>query len=729
MESNAEFVNVAIRIKPNKSNSESQCLCIISQEPPVLLLVDRSQTFTFDNIFSEDVSQETVYNKTVKPLVHYVKKGYNSTVFAYGQTGTGKTYTMGTEPNVTDQKNVGLILRTLNQFFEYNDDDDSEVEILLSFIEIYKEKAFDLLQNDTNPLKVKGVKVEGFNKEKVYSLNEAIHFLKMGNKNRHTRGTNQNSQSSRSHAIFTIYCNTKHKDIETSAKLNLVDLAGCESVKKTGTSGSSFQEGININRGLLSIGQVMTALSNNSTFIPYRQSVITSILKDSLNKNNFVSLIACVSPIAEDSTETVQTLEFAQRVKRIKSKPEVNEVISQFRKENPLLFQLKMNTPFKRPLFMNTPKPPKQQKLSIISEPSYSSIITDQSHSPKSLSSSVASSITNTLRSSLDSVSAPQALSPIIRKYMTAMESSLMDKIGSVIQSTLKTESREQVMEKENPRTPELTWALIKNEVSKIVKSEVAQLTGNEVRATSSPLGEHLDDVRKILNYDISPLAEPGTSTTEYEFKVPELPAEQKSTSFALSPIENIMPRRSMRLSMRRRSRCSINNNNKSSVVDLEVSIESSLSFREDIKLLEQTLIDNIENSVECSTWKPPVAPRRSMRIRKSVNPLQNKLQGKTKKQLNVLNTPAGKRLLKTTQKDSPHTSHTKGVLHTINYGSSREIGKLQSVGPKTAQHISLFRDIKGKLSTLSDLKQIPGWGPKKFDRFVEQNLLKEELL
>uniref|UniRef100_A0A6P7GHI0 Kinesin-like protein KIF3A n=1 Tax=Diabrotica virgifera virgifera TaxID=50390 RepID=A0A6P7GHI0_DIAVI len=80
-------------------------------------------------------------------------------------------------------------------------------------------------------------------------------------------------------------------------------------------------------------------------------------------------------------------------------------------------------------------------------------------------------------------------------------------------------------------------------------------------------------------------------------------------------------------------------------------------------------------------------------------------------------------------KKDSPHTSHTKGVLHTINYGSSREIGKLQSVGPKTAQHISLFRDIKGKLSKLSDLKQIPGWGTKKFDRFVEQNLLKEELL
>ncbi|CAH1285893.1 unnamed protein product [Diabrotica balteata] len=631
MESNTEFVNVAIRIKPNKSNSESQCLCIISQEPPVLLLVDRSQTFSFDNIFSEDVSQETVYNKTVKPLVHYVKKGYNSTVFAYGQTGTGKTYTMGTEPNVTDQKNVGLILRTLNQFFEYNDDDESEVEIHLSFIEIYKEKAFDLLQNESNRLKIKGVKVEGVNKEKVFSLHEAIHFLKMGNKNRHTRGTNQNSQSSRSHAIFTIYCNTKHKDIETSAKLNLVDLAGCESVKKTGTYGSSFQEGVNINRGLLSIGQVMTALSNNSTFIPYRQSIITSILKDSLNKNNFVSLIACVSPLTEDTTETVQTLEFAQRVKRIRSRPEVNEVISQYKKENPLMFQMKMNTPFKRPLFMNTPRPPKQQKLSTINEPSYSSIITDQSQSPKSLSSSVASSITNTVRSSLDSISAPQALSPIIRKYMNAMESSLMDKIGNVIQSTLKTESREQVMEKENDRTPGVTWALIKNEVSKIVKSEVAQLTGNGVRATSSPLGEHLDDVRKVLNYDISPLASTEGITTEYEFKVPELPVEKKSTPFALSPIENIIPRRSMRLSMKRRSKCSINNN-QNSVGDLELSIESSLTFREDIKLLEQTLIDNIENSEECSKWKPAVVPRRSMRIQKSDKPLQNKVQGKIEK-------------------------------------------------------------------------------------------------
>jgi hypothetical protein len=125
---------------------------------------------------------------------------------------------------------------------------------------------------------------------------------------------------------------------ETMAKLNLVDLAGSESARKTGNQGSSFYEGININKGLLSLGQVMMALSTNSIHIPYRQSVITTILQDSLNRKNFVSLIACVSSNVEDLGETLQTLEFANRVKKMKNKPEVNEFILQYKHNNPNIF-------------------------------------------------------------------------------------------------------------------------------------------------------------------------------------------------------------------------------------------------------------------------------------------------------------------------------------------------------------------------------------------------------
>ncbi|XP_074028236.1 no distributive disjunction [Leptinotarsa decemlineata] len=750
MDSDLEFVNVSIRIKPVLDKDDiTSCLKIISKQPPVLFMIDRSQTYNFDNIFTEEVSQETVYNETVKPLVDYVKQGYNCTVFAYGQTGTGKTYTIGTNSNVLNETDFGLIPRTLNQFFEYNNDSDSEVEISLSFIEIYNEKVFDLLQNDNKPpLQVKGLKAQGFCQEKVFNLFEARHFLKMGNKNRHTAGTKQNAQSSRSHAIFTIYCKVRHKDSETLAKLNLVDLAGCENVRKTGTEGDAFHEGVNINKGLLSIGQVMTALSMNSSYIPYRQSIITSILQDSLNRQNFISLIACISPLTEDSTETLQTLDFAQRVKKMKNKPEVNEIVTRYKKENPTLFVTSRtsSTPFKRPALPNqTPRPTKKLKrlpLTVIDEPDHSpslkSFCSNNSNSVSSIS-STASALSN-----LDP--AQSNLSPVIKKYMTAMESSLMGKLELVIKSTLKRPGRESYLTedaskqdiKENINcTPMMPWNEIQSEVSKIVRSEIAQLTSRSTRAASSPIDvkENLDNIKKVLNYG-SPLEDSiGTnykSNTEenVQFKIPERPVEKRTKvkpqrTPSISPIETVKIRRSIRLSMKK---CNNNNSQQFNLSDVNYCLEG-------FENLEMSMKSNFkDDSLEdfYHGKRRSIRLKHQSKLKESNGTLKNSdsiTKKKHFKKPTISNTPIGKRLLKENRNDSPCTAHTKIVLDTLNTGSLKQLEKLHSIGVKTAQQIVLFREIKGRLKKISDLSGMPGWGSKKFEKFVEQNFLKKELI
>lgn len=194
----------------------------------ILLVPERGQVYSFDRVFTESDTQRDIFDAVVKPLVDRVQGGYNCTVFTYGQTGTGKTYTMGTSCDVkaglSSPDDEGLIPRTLNAFLEAKEDYD--VDIYISFMEIYNEKVFDLLtaRDPIGPLVVKGMmfvidkfclllffslagfKVCGLSRKKVFSVCDANHFLRVGNKKRHTGETKQNLNSSRSHAIFTIYC-------------------------------------------------------------------------------------------------------------------------------------------------------------------------------------------------------------------------------------------------------------------------------------------------------------------------------------------------------------------------------------------------------------------------------------------------------------------------------------------------------------------------------------------
>ncbi|XP_055384041.1 kinesin-like protein Nod [Condylostylus longicornis] len=302
------------------------------------ILIANERAYAFDYIFQSHVGQKEVFDTLAYPLVKKALQGYNCNIFAYGQTGTGKTYTMGLEQNLRD-KYAGIIPRCLHEIFDT--EDMVCKKILVSYIEIYNEKVFDMLSFDPNEqIYMKGCKFSGGNKKEIKTAEEGLKILCEGNRNRHVRPTKMNAQSSRSHAIFTIYIEQIGDMVITSSMLNLIDLAGSESVRRTGHQGIALSEGVNINQGLLSVGKVIQALNAGNKVIPYRDSILTSVLQDSLNVNSYLTLLACISSEKIDKSETLYTLRFAQSAKFLRNNPLANIALSQYQK-------LKQKTPSK----------------------------------------------------------------------------------------------------------------------------------------------------------------------------------------------------------------------------------------------------------------------------------------------------------------------------------------------------------------------------------------------
>ncbi|XP_023217918.1 chromosome-associated kinesin KIF4-like [Centruroides sculpturatus] len=329
-------VKVALRCRPliNKEILEGcqSCIRFIPNEPQVVIGVDKA--FTYDYVFSPEVSQQHVYDKSVSVLIDKLFKGYNVTVLAYGQTGSGKTYTMGTSSALESEENVGIIPRAVKDIFNtINKTTDAKCSVKISFLEIYKEEIFDLLNNnkDKDSITVRenfdgSIRIVGLTETIASSLEETMQLLETGTLTRTTAATAMNFNSSRSHAIFTItleQCNNDTDDI-IYAKFHFVDLAGSERAKKTGAQGERLKEGININRGLLALGNVISSLCNESSHIPYRDSKLTRLLQDSLGGNSHTIMIACVSPADFNLDETVNTLRYADRARKIKNKPIIN---------------------------------------------------------------------------------------------------------------------------------------------------------------------------------------------------------------------------------------------------------------------------------------------------------------------------------------------------------------------------------------------------------------------
>uniref|UniRef100_A0AAY5F3C9 Kinesin motor domain-containing protein n=1 Tax=Electrophorus electricus TaxID=8005 RepID=A0AAY5F3C9_ELEEL len=335
-------VRVALRCRPliPKEVSEGcqRCLTFVPGEPQVV--VGNDKAFTYDYVFDPTTEQEEVFNTAVSPLMGGLFKGYNATVLAYGQTGSGKTFSMG-GTYTSDQENeptVGVIPRVVRKIYqEKAKRTDTEFFISVSYLEIYNEEILDLLciSKEKPVISIRedpkdGIKIVGLMEKDVSNAMEMVGCLELGNCARTVASTAMNAASSRSHAIFTVILEQRRgadKSDTVISKLHLVDLAGSERQKKTKAEGDRLKEGISINKGLLSLGNVISALGDESkkgTFVPYRDSKLTRLLQDSLGGNSHTLMIACVSPADSNIEETINTLRYADRARKIKNKPILN---------------------------------------------------------------------------------------------------------------------------------------------------------------------------------------------------------------------------------------------------------------------------------------------------------------------------------------------------------------------------------------------------------------------
>ncbi|TRY92468.1 hypothetical protein DNTS_028175 [Danionella cerebrum] len=339
-------VQVAVRVRPllPKEILHSHEICITADPEESRVTLGHDRHFHSDFVFEDNSTQEEVYTNCVQPLIEAFFDGFNATVFAYGQTGSGKTYTIG-EANMSAFRDdeQGIIPRAVAEIFKLLDENDLiDFSVRVSYMEVYKEVFRDLLEVETASKDIhiredeKGnVVLCGVKECEVEGLDEVLSLLESGKTARHTGATQMNPQSSRSHTIFTVLMEQRHGGSRgasgtiqiLSSKFHFVDLAGSERILKTGNTGERLKESIQINSGLLALGNVIGALGDpkrKGTHIPYRDSKITRILKDSLGGNAKTLMIACISPSSSDFDESLNTLNYAKRARNIQNRATVN---------------------------------------------------------------------------------------------------------------------------------------------------------------------------------------------------------------------------------------------------------------------------------------------------------------------------------------------------------------------------------------------------------------------
>ncbi|KAK5952734.1 Kinesin- motor protein [Knufia fluminis] len=306
-----------------------------------------NKTYQFDKVYSPAADQAIIFDDTVSPILSEMLAGYNCTIFAYGQTGTGKTYTMSGDMTescgmLTDA--AGIIPRVLQSLFQKLEAEGAECTVKCSFIELYNEELRDLLSadesvklkiyDDANNKKGHGATlVQGMEESHITSAAEGIKRLQQGSHRRQVAATKCNDLSSRSHTVFTITTYVKKSgssvdDYICSGKLNLVDLAGSENIQRSGAENKRAAEAGLINKSLLTLGRVINALVDKGSHIPYRESKLTRLLQDSLGGRTKTCIIATVSPARSNLEETISTLDYAFRAKNIRNKPQINSMIS-----------------------------------------------------------------------------------------------------------------------------------------------------------------------------------------------------------------------------------------------------------------------------------------------------------------------------------------------------------------------------------------------------------------
>nr|XP_029520411.1 kinesin-like protein KIF1B isoform X1 [Oncorhynchus nerka] len=357
-------VKVAVRVRPfNSRETSKDSKCIIQMQGNSTIISnpknpkDPAKSFSFDHSYwshttPEDptfASQSLVYNDLGKEMLQHAFDGYNVCIFAYGQTGAGKSYTMMGRQEEGQEGIIPLLCEELFEKINDNNKDEISFSVEVSYMEIYCERVRDLLNpKNKGNLRVRehpllGPYVEDLSKLAVTSYNDINDLMDAGNKARTVAATNMNETSSRSHAVFTIVFTQRKYDSETDlstekvSKISLVDLAGSERADSTGAKGTRLKEGANINKSLTTLGKVISALAEvdyttskskkkkKTDFIPYRDSVLTWLLRENLGGNSRTAMVAALSPADINYDETLSTLRYADRAKQIKCNAVINE--------------------------------------------------------------------------------------------------------------------------------------------------------------------------------------------------------------------------------------------------------------------------------------------------------------------------------------------------------------------------------------------------------------------
>ncbi|CEG65458.1 hypothetical protein RMATCC62417_02246 [Rhizopus microsporus] len=333
-------VQVVLRLKGKygikQSLNPTVLLPVQEARDKKVILTTNNYVYSFDHIFYQDATQQKIYDQVGKPILSEVLCGYNCTIFAYGQTGTGKTYTMEGDLENANGKpapNAGIIPRIICDLFECLNGRDGEHIVKISMLELYNEELRDLLYpgDENKTLNIyddaqNGVKVSNIHEEVIISAAHGLDIVKTGVKKRMTAATNCNEKSSRSHCIFTINVTLQEKNdkgakVYCTSKLHLVDLAGSENSKASGSEHLRAREAASINKSLLTLGRVINSLSDKAPHIPYRESKLTRLLKDSLGGRTKTSIITTIDPLSQSIEDMKNTLDYGSHAKNISNAP------------------------------------------------------------------------------------------------------------------------------------------------------------------------------------------------------------------------------------------------------------------------------------------------------------------------------------------------------------------------------------------------------------------------
>ncbi|KAL3989461.1 Kinesin motor domain family protein [Acanthocheilonema viteae] len=350
-------VRVAVRIRPMNDNEiaeKARCSLMANARKRTVSVIDRGvnkEFGPFDKVYGTQAKQLDIYFDLVEPLVKNVLAGYNCTLFAYGQTSTGKTFTMeGEQINSSyehawnEDSAVGIVPRALQHIFtELENQDAEEFSVRVSYVELYNEELYDLLGNAElgharlrlfeDSVRKGSVIVSGLEEVPVSDRLEVRELLKRGAEKRRTAATQMNLNSSRSHTVFTITVVIREntvsgEEVIKQGKLSLIDLAGSENIGRSGSIDKRAREAGSINQSLLTLGRVIMALTSGAGHVPYRESKLTRILQDSLGGKTITTIVATLSPASTNIEESISTLEYASTAKNIKNQPEINQKLT-----------------------------------------------------------------------------------------------------------------------------------------------------------------------------------------------------------------------------------------------------------------------------------------------------------------------------------------------------------------------------------------------------------------